>query len=245
MNIYDRATDIHVQLKAAREADSSDAHLLRGRAVRTELDDAAAFAEAVNLFQQAASVKRVPDIDVQRFGQAVKRFRSALSKSGPAAVQQQSATTLLKLANSETSRLRRWVKSIWKSRFEEFQNDLDRAPSGNLSGSNDHRKTAFRCASLLRNAQNTDPIDETTELEQLLDSQGIDACLEQIGVLGNELRRAIKAIEQEHASLTSEVQAVLKKAGSDKGLPLAEITSDDLEALESAGVLDSLVVRRL
>ena len=63
--------------------------------------------------------------------------------------------------------------------------------------------------------------------------------------MGDELRIAIEAIEQEHATLTPEVQKILERAGSGEGFPLAEITSDVLEALESAGVLDGLVVRRL
>lgn len=244
MSIFDRATDIQVQLKVALEAASSDELLSRGRTVRTELDAAAAYLEAVQSFRSALGVKDVPNIDVKRLRQAMGRFRGALSRSGPRAVQQQAADTLLKEVKNETTRLERWVKSIWKSRFDDLQSLLDRVESGDLTGSSDHRKKAFRCASQLRQARNTDPVHATEELEQILDSIGLDACLDKIDVLGSELCGAIESIDQEHADLAPEVRTVLDKAGSGDGLPLAEITSDVLEALESAGVLDGLVVRR-
>ena len=244
MSIFDRATDIQVQLKAALEADSSDELLSRGRTVRTELDAAAAYLEAVQSFRSALGVQDAPNIDVKELRQAMGRFRSALSRSGPAAVQQQTAATLLKEVKNETTRLERWVKSIWKSRFDDLQSLLDRVESGDLGGTHDHNRRAFDCASQLRRARSADPVHATKELEQILNSTGFDACLEKIDVLGIELGRAIEAIEQEHATLTPEVQTVLEKAGSGQGLPLAEITSDVLEALESAGVLEGLVVRR-
>ncbi len=245
MNIFDRASEIQVQLKAATEADSSDELLSRGRRVRAELDDAAAYFEAVQSFRSALVAPNVPNIEIKKFRQALGRFRGALSRSGPAAVQQQAATTLLESIKTETTRLERWVKSIWKSRFDDFQSLLDRVELGDLIGSTDHRAMAFRCASRLRRARNTDPVRASRELEQILDVTGFDACLKKIDVLGDELRIAIESIDQGHADLAPEVRTVLDRAGSGDGLPLAEITSEVLKALESAGVLDGLVVRRL
>ncbi|MYB09779.1 MAG: hypothetical protein F4Y28_07345 [Acidimicrobiia bacterium] len=245
MNIYDRATNLQVQLKAAIEAASSDELLTRGRNVRDELNGAVAYFEAVQSYKAALGIQDVPKFGGKGIRQPLGRFRGALSRYGPAAVQQQTAATLLESIKTEKTHLERWVKSIWKSRFDEFRSLLEKVESSNLAGSPDQRKVALSCASRLRRAQNTDPIRSTQELGQILDSTEFEACLEQIDVLGDELRRAIMAIEQEHATLTPEVQAVLERAGSGEGLPLAEITSDVLEALESAGVLDGLVVRRL
>ena len=244
MNIFDRATDLHVLLSAAIEADTSDTLLSRGRLVRRELEEAAAYFEASDSFRSTLESQEMANIDVKGLRQAMGRFRGAL-RSRPAALQQQTADTLLTVVKKETTRLDRWVRSVWKSRFEDFRSLLEKVESRDLTGSNSHWKVAFSCASRLRRAQNTHPIHEAEELERLLDSRGLVAWLEQIDALGDELRIAIEAIEQEHATLTPEVQKILERAGSGEGFPLAEITSDVLEALESAGVLDGLVVRRL
>ena len=159
-------------------------------------------------------------------------------------MQQQTAATLLKAVETERTRLDRWAKLIWKSRFDHLQSLLDRVESGGLLGSTEHWRKARRCASQLRSARNTDPIHAIKELERILDATGLDACLEKINILGDELSSAIKSIDQEHSDLTSEVRTVLDRAGSSDGLPLDEITSEILEALKSAGVLHGLVVRR-
>ena len=244
MNIFDRATEIQVQLKAATEADSSDELLSRSRRVRMDLDDAATYFEAVNSFRSALDVQDAPNIDIKGFRQSLGRFRGALSRSGPAAVQQQTAATLLKAVETERTRLDRWAKLIWKSRFGHLQSLLDRVESGGLLGSTEHWRKARRCASQLRSARNTDPIHAIKELERILDATGLDACLEKISILGDELSSAIESIDQEHSDLTSEVRTVLDRAASSDGFPLDEITSEILEALKSAGVLRGLVVRR-
>ena len=244
MNIFDRATEIQVQLKAASEADSSDELLSRSRTVRMELNEAAAYLEAVNSFRSALDIQDVPNIDIKGLRQSLGRFRGALSRSGPKAVQQQAAATLLETIKTETTRLDRWVKSIWKSRFDDLQSLLDRVESGDLIGSTDHRKKAFGSASRLRRARNMDPVRASRELEQILDATGFDACLKKIEVLGDGLRSAIVQIDQERGALTPEVQRILEQAGSTDGIPLSEITSEVLGSLEAAGVLDDLVVRR-
>lgn len=244
MNLFDRATAVHAQLSAATEADTSDALLSRGQLVRRELDDAAAYFEAAESFRSALDIQDVANIDVKGLRQAMGRFRGAL-RSRPAAVQQQTADTLLSVVRKETNRLDRWVKSIWKSRFDDFRSLLDRVESRDLAGSSDHRRMAYTCASRLQRAQTTDPIRAIQELGIILDSTGLDACIEQIDALGGELRKAIESLDQERANLTPEVRTVLERADTEDGLPLAEVTLEVIEALESAGVLDGLVVRRL
>ena len=244
MNIFDRATEIQVRLQAASEADSSDELLSRSRTVRMELNEAAAFFEAVNSFRSALDTQDVPNININGVSSALGRFRGALSRFGSAAVQQQTATTLLETIKTETTRLDRWVKSIWKSRFDDVQSLLDREETGDLIGSNDHRKKARGSASRLRRARNTDPVRAPEELEKNLGATGFDACLKKIEVLGDGLRSAIEKMDQERAALTPEVQRILEKAGTVDGIPLSEITSEVLGSLEVAGVLDDLVVRR-
>lgn len=244
MNLFDRATDIHAQLSAATEADTSDALLSRGQLVRRELEDAAAYFEEAESFRSTLKVQEAANIDIKGLRQAIGRFRGAL-RSRPTAVQQQTADTLLNAVKNERNRLERWVKSVWKSRFDNFRSLLERVESRDLAGSNDHRRTAFSCASKLRRAQNADPIHATQDLEEILESTGLEACIEKIDALGSELRMAVESLDQEHAKLTPEVRMVLERAGSGEGIPLAEITTEIREALQSAGVLDGLVVRRL
>jgi hypothetical protein len=58
------------------------------------------------------------------------------------------------------------------------------------------------------------------------------------------MRAALEALDAERAALTPEVRDALQRAAAEGGLPLSEVTDELLAALRSAGVDDSLVVRR-
>lgn len=244
MTLYETATELRVRLETANEADAGDELLTRGKGLRGELAAAVRHFQAVKEYRQDMGRDDAPKIDVKRLRQAIGGFRGALSKSGPRAFQQQSAATLLDVVETESKMIDRWVASTWRDQFTRAQISLARVESGELHGSIGLRTTAKSRAATITALRNTDPIHGRTDLEQRLEVSGLTACLERIGQMIGQLEEAISEIDREHQAMTPEVQQILNRAASARGVPLGEITPQQLAALQAAGVIDDLVVRR-
>ena len=245
MTLFDTATELLVRLEAASAEDAGDELLARGRSVRDEVMSTAEHLEAVQSYRVAIGRTDAPSLDAKAMRQAIGRFRGALARSGPRALQQQSAATLVDVMTAQIKRVDRWVASTWRENFDASQELQERANSGDLHGSPEMKTKASGRAATIAVLRNKDPIRDRIELEERLKVEGLNALLERVNELVDDLRNAIAAIDLEHAAMTPEVRAVLQSSASDDGLPLAEVTLELMEALRSAGVLDDLVVRRL
>ena len=100
MTLFTRATELQVLLEAANAADASDELLSRGRVIRDDLLEAAEHLENVRAYRSVIGREDVQPLEAKVIRQAVGGFRGALSRSGPKALQQQAAATLLKIAGS-------------------------------------------------------------------------------------------------------------------------------------------------
>ena len=245
MTLFATATDLQLRLQAANAADEGDEVLSRGRTVRDSIASAATRLEAVQTYRVAIGRAEAPPLDAREIRQAIGRFQGALKASGPRAVQQQWAATLLDVLTVQARRAANWVKSTWRENFSSAEELLKRADSRDLHGSPANRTKVRRLASTIAVIRNTDPIEEQAVLEGRLKVEGLNACLARVDDFVGELRAAIAAIDQEQAAMTPEVRSAIERAASDCGLPLGEVTPELLAALQSAGVLDDLVVRRL
>jgi hypothetical protein len=244
MTLYDTATELRVRLEAASEADAGDELLTRGKGVRDQLAAAVRHLDAVKQYREDMGRSDRPAIDVKRLRQAIGGFRGALSKSGPRAFQQQTAATLLDAVENEIKKIDRWVTSTWRDQFVRAQASLARVESGELHGSITLRTTAKSRAAAISALRNADPIRGLADLEHRLEVSGIRACVERIGQLIGELEKAIADIDGEHQAMSPEVRQLLNRAASSGGLPLSDITPQQLAALHAAGVIDDLVVRK-
>ncbi len=245
MTLFETASELQLRLEAASAADAGDDLMSRGRTVRADIASAAENFEAVQSYRVTIGRTDMPPLAAKEIRQAIGRFRGALFNSGPKAVQQRSATTLLEVVTAQTRRVDRWVKSTWQENFAAAQELLERADSGDLHGSPANRIKARNRASKIAAVRNTDPVRDLAALEAHLQVEGLDSCLERAHALISELRAAIAAIDQEQDAMTPEVRTALRRAASADGLPLDEVTPELFAALQSAGVLDALVVRRL
>lgn len=244
MTLIDTATELLVRLEAASEDDAGDELLSRGLVVRQQLSAASDHFEAVNAYRHAIGGSHQPTIDGKEVRQAIGRFRGALSKSGPRAFQQQSAATLLEVAEAEIKRVDRWVRSAWRDRFSAANEFIERVEAGELHGSLSDLTRAKSRAQRLKAVIKTDPIRDRAELEDLLKVEGLANCLSRADESIEELKAAIEAIDLEEAAMPPGVREVLRRSASDEGLPLQELTPELLAALESAGVIGDLAVRR-
>ena len=245
MTVYDRATKLQLRLEAAKAASAGHDLLLRGQNVRASIQSTVEYLEAVDSYRRTVGRTDVLPMDAKAIRLAIGGFRGALSKSGPKAFQQQSAATLIRVLNTQTRRVERWVKSTWQGNFEAARFLLNRAEAVDLHGSPIHRTRARNRASTIGFVLRTDPVRERAALEERLKVKGLNACLERVQELIGELHSAIMAIDEAQAALAPEVRATLRRAASPEGLPLEEVTAELLGALQSAKVLDDLVVRQL
>lgn len=245
MTLIDTATDLQIRLEAASAEDSGDEILSRGRKVREGIVSVTEHFEGVLAYRASIDRTDAPPFDAKAVRQAVGRFRSALSRSGPRAFQQQSAATLEGVLAAQRTKVDRWVASTWRENFDEAQSLQERANSADLYGSPALKARAQARAATLAVLRNKDPVRDRDDLENLLDVQDLEAMLKQVGEIVKELRSAIETIDSEHAAMTPEVRSVLEGAASEDGLPLVNVTPDLMEALRTAGVVDDLVVRRL
>ena len=245
MTLFETANELQLRLDAASTADKEDELLSRGRTVRADITSAAEHLEAVESYRATIGRTDAPTLDTRAIRQAIGRFRGALSKSGAKALQQQSAATLGDVVTDQTRRVDRWVKSTWRENFAAAEELLERANSADLPGATTDRARARGRAQTIEAVRNMDPIRDRPALEAHLKAAGLDACIERVNELIEELRAAIVAIDQDQAEMTPEVRAVIQRSTSPDGLPLREVTPELLAALRSAGVLDDLVVRRL
>ena len=245
MTLFDTATELRARLRSATEADAQDELMSRGRTVRSDIMSAAEHLEAVQSYRVIIGRTDAPTLNTKKIRQATGRFRGVLSRSGPKALQQQSAATLWGVVAEQSGRVDRWVKSTWRENFAAAEELLERVDSGDLHGSTSTRTRAQSRATKIKAALNLNPVKDLARLETLLDAVGLGTCIERVDGLIEELREALVAIERDQAEMTPEVRAAVRRATSENGLPLSEVTPELMTALRSAGVLDDLVVRRL
>ena len=245
MTLVEIATDLQLRLEAASVADAGDELLSRGRTVRDYIASAAEYFEAVQSYRVTIGRTDTPPLDGREVRRAIGGFRGAISNRGPKAFQEQSAVTLQNVVTALTRRADRWVNSAWRENFPAAEELLERASSDDLHGSAAARTKALSSAATIESVLNLNPVRDRAALEARLHTEGLNACLERVNEIVDELRTAIAAIDQEQAAMTPEVRAALQHAASAHGLPLGEVTPKLLAALQSAGVLDDLVVRRL
>jgi hypothetical protein len=217
----------------------------RGRTVRGDIVSVAEHLEAVQSYRVIIGRSDAPMLDTRAIRQAIGRFRGALSRSGPKALQQQSAATLRDVLTAQSKRVDRWVKSTWRENFADATALLERVASGELHGSASAGRKARNRASRIEHVLNLDPVRDRATMEAYLDAVGLEACVQRVNQLIEELRQAIVAIDLEQTAMPPEVRAAIQRAQSPDGLPLSEVTPELMAALRSAGVLDDLVVRRL
>ena len=244
MTLVKSATELHLRLEAASEADAGNELLARGRTVRDEITSAAERFEAVQSYRIESDRTDSPPLDVKEVRLAIGRFRGSISKSGSKALQQQPADTLLKVLAAQTRRLDRWVNSTWRENFAAAHRILEQANSDRLHGSAAARRKVRVRASTIEDVLTMNPVSDRAALEARLNKKGLSACAERVNETIAELRTAIAAIDQEQAEMPSEVQAALRRAASADGLPLDEVTPELLAAFRLAGVLDDLIVCR-
>ena len=245
MTLFEAATELRIRLRSASEADAQDELMSRGRTVRGDIVSAAEHLEAVQSYRVTIGRTDAPMLDTRAIRQAIGRFRGALSRSGPKALQQQSAATLRDVLTTQSKRVDRWVKSTWRENFAATEELLARVASGELPGSVSARAKAQNRASRIEYVLSLNPVEDRQTLETYLNAEGLNACIARVNQLIEELRDAIVAMDLEQTAMPPEVRAAIQRATSDDGLPLSEVTPELMTALRSAGVLDDLVVRRL
>lgn len=244
MTLFETANELQLRLDAASTADEEDVLLSRGRTVRDAIVAAVEHLEAAQSYRVTTCQTDTPPFNTKSIRQAISHFREALSEGGPNAFQQRSAATLEEVLATQTSRLDHWIKSSWGGNFASAEALLERVDSGDLHGSALARTKARNRASKIEDVLNLNPVKDRAMLEAHLDAVGLDACIERVNELIEELREAIVSIERDQAEMTPEVRGAIQRATSDDGLPLSEVTPELMAALRSAGVLDDLVVHR-
>jgi hypothetical protein len=244
VSLYDRSVDLQLKLEAAQSGDTGLELLARGARLVESLDRASEYLVGAATFRSTANITDRPGLDLKAVSQAVGAFRAGLSRHGSAAFQHQPATTLSAVAKAQRERTVRWVTARWRDRFEEYQPLLDRIQTEHLVGSATHIVVAQARASKLRAARGMDPVANAAELQTTLGCADVDVWLHAVRTLADEMRAALEALGAERAALTAEVRDALQRAAAEDGLPLSEVTDELLVALRSAGVDDSLVVRR-
>jgi len=244
VSLYDRSVDLQVRLEAAHSADSNDDLVARGRTVSLALDEASKQLERVAEFRTHLGVESGPGLDAKKAAQAVRSFRAGLSKHGALGFQHQPATNLLAAAKELSDRAGRWAKSIWRDSFNDLRPLLDRADDSGLVGEESRKRLVRARAQTLRAAERVDPVREPETLVELLGGARPEGWLEALADRGRELREGLDALDRERSALTPEVQDALRRATSEDGLPVSDLTAELLAQLRAAGVESDLVVRR-
>jgi hypothetical protein len=244
MSLYDRCVDLQLRLEAAQSADTSLELLTRGDRLVEGLDRASEYFDGVAAFRSKLGISSSPALDSRAMTQAVAAFRAGLSRHSSSAFQHQPATSLVELANVQRDRTARWVGAQWKGLFAAYEPLLERVETGRLVGSRSHCMVAQARAAKLRAARGMDPVRDAAELPSMLSGVDITAWIASIESVGDELRQALEALDDERQALTPAVRGALESAASDGGLPLSELNADLLAALRAAGVVEHLVVRR-
>ena len=245
MTLFETAGQLQLRLDAASAADEEDVLLSRGGTVRDAIVVATERYEAAQSYRVTIGLRDAPPLNTKAIRQAIGHFRAALSKSSSNAFQQRPAATLEEVLAAQTKRVDHWIKSTWGENFAGARALLQRVNSGDLHGSVLDRTKAQNRASKIEYVLSLNPVEDGATLETHLNAGGLDACIERVNGLIEELQAAIVAIDREQAAMTPEVQAAIQRATSPEGLPLNEVTPELVAALRLAGVLDDLVVRRL
>lgn len=245
MNLYDNAVELDLKLKATQSADSNLELVAKAEDFVDAIDEASGCLASVVTFKSRNSITNSPPIDEKAVTAAVRAFRAGLSAHGPKAFQQQPAAKLIEVAKVHRAGSTRWVATQWKARFEPFQQLLEEAKPGRLTGSSAHRRSVERLERKMSLLQRQSPIADMDKIiEELCDGDVNASWRDHLDGLAEELRRALELLKEERDALTPEVQSALASASSDEGLSLEDLTADVLEKLHAAGVAGDLVVRR-
>ena len=244
MKLYERCVDLQLKVEAAQSSDASGVLLASGESLVESMDRASDYFAGAARFRSATATTDRPGLDLKVVSKAVNGFRGALSSRGAVAFQQQHATNLTDAAKRQRELVARWISTKWKAQFAEYEREATRAQTEHLVGSAAHQRIVRGRAQTLQTAMGLDPISNADELQGVLGGDELATWIAAISKIGSELREALEAIDAEQAAFTPEVSEVLRRAATEDGFPLSELTTDLLSALRLAGVDEHLVVRR-
>ena len=242
-SLYIRAAFMLAQLRVASETATKEGTLVHARIVRDELNAGVAHLEAAVAFWIGARVSQPHPVKLGRLGPTIGQFQGALSRKGSAVLQQKYATSMLEALKQFRLSLRKATRSDWRSLFSEFDPLIQRVEKG-ISASLESRRRAVGLAVRLREASRLDPVEKLAQIEQHLGVTGVRGCMDEIVSIGEQLEAALATIDRETQVMTEEVKKILQRAATEEGFPLTEVTSETLDHLREAGVLDTLFIHR-
>jgi hypothetical protein len=244
MTLYERCVDLQLKVEAAQSADAGGVLLASGVNLVESLDRASDYFTGAAQFRVVIATAERPAVDLKVVSKSVNGFRGALSSRGAVAFQQQHATHLTNAAKIQRELVVRWISTKWRALFGEYESEITRAQTEHLIGSAAHQRIARGRAQTLRTGMGLDPITNAEELQRVLGEDELAEWIVAIEKIGSELRQALEAINVEQAALTLEVSEALRRAATEGGLPLSELSTDLLNSIRLAGVDEHLVVRR-
>lgn len=244
MTLFAQAVDVQLKLEVAQSADAGLDLLGRAAKMDQALQEAATYLEAASSLRRKLGLADQPNLDVKGITKAVASFRGGMSSHGATAFQHQPAATLVETARSQRDRCSRWVISRWRQLFADYEALLDRVANERPTGAGSNPVVAQARASNLRALRGLDPVAHRDQINTALKTTDETQWAGAIAKLARELTAALAAIDAEHAALTPEVRAALKRAASSNGLPLDQVSTGLLAALRAAGVDSQLIVRR-
>lgn len=236
------AVDVQIRLEAAQSADASGYLGAAATKFVESIDAVSDYLKGVAEFKSRIPTTDSPPIDMESTSAAISKFRSALSRRGGEALQQEPAAKLLNVAKEQSVRAQRWAKVRWEGLFSGIQPLLEEVASDKIVG---NTAQVVGVVAKLSRLERQDPVANANEIIGALCAGQADASWpDRLRELGQDLAQAVQRARDSAAALAPEVQEALASAASDDGLSLSDLTAELLEKLRGAGVDDDLVVRR-
>lgn len=244
MNIYERAGSLRLRVETSQRDDQYLELHQQASELLSQLRDRVAFLEMLVMLSDVLGLDERPTLNETHLRKAVGGFRSALTQYNAAAVQQQSAVTLLRSTEKIEESLARWALLAWKTAFEDLSVLIGEDGLQGLAGPPTKVTRARRIASQIQNAVGRNPMRDLGSIQTALEADGLEACVVRVRELGGELRSLLEELKRAQAELPPPVQMVLERAASEDGFPLEDLTDELLNLLRDAGVLGQFVIRQ-
>lgn len=241
MTLGERAARIITAVSAEESATSSQALIDRGQLVSAQLRSTGRLAREATELRETFEFER-PRIDPKPLVKKLKALERRLAEKSVHAVDRQDASNAEEEARSFSKRLASWAGSEWErhhapaTKAVKAVDELD--PQGRPETLRQIRLAQQRLVGILKH----NPLSQRAGLFASLDVENVVDASEAILERARLLDDLVAELRSQAEELSPTVKGALKKAASEDGLPLSDVSPELLAELTAAGLADTLTV---
>ena len=243
MTLYAQATELLARIREVGAEEAEEVDGARADAIIQQINQTKSTLSELASFLRNVDFDPIPTADLEPLESAIEDWREAAANdpSGNAGVIHQPVTNRLReVLENSTRKADREAKRCWAELFQDFPTEEELTALGEGPRA---RNAQLLGRKALLSIKTKHPLNDTSEINRVLGCRSPSRWREKITALHGEVLRARAEAEREWEELQGPLQEFVAATQRPEGFPLPEVTSELLDHLEDAGLLESFVVK--